>query len=39
VEASWGKVKLVPLYHPAAAIYKRNLLSELEEDMKKLVSS
>jgi len=39
VKTSWGKVKLIPLYHPAAAIYRRNLLGELEEDMKKLVSS
>jgi len=33
----WGRVKLFPLYHPAAAIYRRHLLGELEEDMKKLV--
>ena len=39
IDASWGKVNLIPLYHPAAAIYRRNLLGELEEDMKKLVSS
>jgi len=39
VNASWGTVKLIPLYHPAAAIYKRDLLGELMEDMKKLVSS
>ena len=39
VNASWGKIKLIPLYHPAAAIYRHNLLGELEEDMKKLVSS
>jgi len=36
VETSWGKVKLVPLYHPAAAIYRRQLLGDLEKDMKKL---
>ncbi len=36
VETSWGKVKMVPLYHPAAAIYRRHLLPELEEDIKKL---
>ncbi len=35
-EASWGKTKIMPLYHPAAAIYRRNLLGELEKDMKKL---
>lgn len=36
VETSWGKVKLMPLYHPAAAIYRRYLLGDLEKDMKKL---
>jgi DNA polymerase len=36
VMASWGPVKLVPMYHPAAAIYRRHLMGELEEDMKKL---
>jgi len=35
-EESWGKIKLVPLYHPAAAIYRRQLLSDLEIDMKKV---
>ena len=38
VEAPWGMIKLVPLYHPAAAIYKRELLGDLEKDMKKLAS-
>lgn len=37
VGASWGKVKVIPLYHPAAAIYRRQLLGDLEKDMKKLV--
>jgi len=36
IEAPWGKIRLFPLYHPAAAIYRRHLLGELEEDMKKL---
>lgn len=36
VDSSWGKVSLIPLYHPAAAIYRRYLLDELIEDMKKL---
>jgi len=36
VDASWGSIKLIPLFHPAAAIYRRHLLSVLEEDMKKL---
>jgi len=36
VKESWGEVTLMPLYHPAAAIYNRRLLQELEEDMRKL---
>ena len=36
VNTSWGKVKFIPLYHPAAAIYRRYLLGDLEEDTKKL---
>ncbi|MBT3285190.1 uracil-DNA glycosylase [Candidatus Bathyarchaeota archaeon] len=36
IKAPWGRTKLFPLYHPAAAIYRRHLLGELEEDMKKL---
>lgn len=36
IDAPWGKIKLFPLYHPAAAIYRRHLLGELEEDMRKL---
>jgi DNA polymerase len=37
VEAQWGKMKMIPLYHPAAAIYRRHLITELESDMKKIV--
>jgi DNA polymerase len=33
VEAPWGRVVVYPLYHPAAAIYNRKLLGELETDM------
>ena len=36
VEAPWGKVVIFPLYHPAAAIYNRKLLTELERDMLEL---
>ena len=36
IETSWGKVQLVPLYHPAAAIYRRQLLGDLEKDMKRV---
>lgn len=33
-EASWGKIKIIPLYHPAAAIYTRALKGTLLEDFK-----
>ncbi|MCX6643272.1 MAG: uracil-DNA glycosylase [Candidatus Bathyarchaeota archaeon] len=36
ISTSWGKAKVFPLYHPAAAIYNRKLLNNLEEDMKRL---
>lgn len=31
-KASWGTFKVVPLYHPAATIYNRELLTDLEKD-------
>ena len=33
VKTMWGEVIVYPLYHPAAAIYNRKLLGELEDDM------
>jgi DNA polymerase len=33
IAAEWGEVVLFPLYHPAAAIYNRKLLKELEGDI------
>jgi DNA polymerase len=33
VKCTWGNVILFPLYHPAAAIYNRRLLWELEGDI------
>ena len=36
VEAPWEKVKMIPLYHPAAAIYRRHLIKDLELDLKKI---
>jgi DNA polymerase len=38
VEAPWGRVVIFPLYHPAAAIYNRKLMWELEADMKALAA-
>lgn len=31
-EASYGKIKIIPLYHPAVAIYSRTQLPQLKED-------
>ncbi len=31
-KASYGKIKIVPLYHPAAAIYNNNLKETLKKD-------
>lgn len=30
--ASYGKIKIIPLYHPAVAIYSRTQLPQLKED-------
>jgi uracil-DNA glycosylase len=35
-DAEWGKMRIVPLYHPAAAIYNQKLMETLEEDFHKL---
>jgi uracil-DNA glycosylase family 4 len=35
-DTSYGKIKIIPLYHPAAAIYNRELKSTLEKDMQVL---
>lgn len=32
-QAPYGPVKIVPLYHPAAAIYNRELLGDLQNDI------
>jgi DNA polymerase len=38
VNAAWGSIVVYPLYHPAAAIYNRKLLGELEMDMEGLAA-
>jgi len=35
-DASYGKIKIVPLYHPAAAIYNNNLKETLKKDFEVL---
>jgi len=37
-DMSYGKVKIVPLYHPAAAIYNRTTMGSLKEDFEALKS-
>ncbi len=37
-QASYGEVKIIPLYHPAAALYNGSMMATLEEDFKKLVA-
>jgi DNA polymerase len=36
-KAPYGEVKIIPLYHPAAALYNGSMMSTLEEDVKKLI--
>lgn len=33
-EVSYGKLKIVPLYHPAVAVYNANMKDELKKDFK-----
>jgi len=35
-KAGYGKVNILPLYHPAVAVYDRSKLGELKEDFKRL---
>ena len=35
-EAVWGNIVILPLYHPAAALYNKNLLELIEKDFGKL---
>ncbi len=36
IETLWGKCSIVPLYHPAVAVYNRNKLEELQKDFEVL---
>lgn len=38
IETGWGQALLFPLYHPAAAIYNRQLIDVLKEDMDELAN-
>jgi DNA polymerase len=35
-EASYGKIKIVPLYHPAVAVYNSHTLDQLKKDFEVL---
>lgn len=35
-KASYGKVKIIPLYHPAVALYQNSLKAEMKKDMEAL---
>lgn len=39
VETSYGKVTFVPLYHPAAAFYNRDLRETMQDDFERLKTS
>lgn len=36
VDVSWGKLSIIPLYHPAVAVYNRTKLDELKKDFNKV---
>lgn len=38
INTDWGAVKIIPLYHPAVAVYNRTQLGVLKEDMQKLLN-
>jgi len=37
-DISFGSIKIIPFYHPAVAVYNKNMKKELEKDFKKLKS-
>jgi len=39
IQTSWGEVSVVPLYHPAVAVYNRMRLEELKKDFEILLAS
>jgi DNA polymerase len=36
IEAPWGKIVMLPIYHPAAVLYNRRLEEELKRDLETL---
>ena len=37
-KTSWGKVKIIPFYHPAVALYNANQISTLKQDFQALIT-
>jgi uracil-DNA glycosylase family 4 len=37
-KAPWGKIKIIPFYHPAVALYNANQLTLMKNDFKKISS-
>ncbi len=38
VQTSWGEMNIIPLYHPAVAVYNRTQIEDLKNDIKKFES-
>lgn len=36
-EASYGEITIIPLYHPAVAVYNRTILPDLKKDFEKIL--
>lgn len=36
IKTNWGEISIVPLYHPAVAVYNRTQLNELKKDIEKI---
>lgn len=38
VKADWGKIRIIPFFHPAVAVYNANMLNSLKKDFQALKS-
>lgn len=38
VQTGWGEMNIIPLYHPAVAVYNRTQIDDLKNDIKKFES-
>lgn len=39
IQTKWGEISIIPLFHPAVAVYNRTKLGELKKDFEVLMSS